>query len=373
MAGTWPESPSLSCLVSSFQPVSTRGVRSKTSTRFSWIETPGNSLNFRLRPTPQRSISSSSWRRGVHLSTEVLVGQITAVAELSDGRLLVVDRIGRQVLLYSARGQLLRKVTPEDCVPGTSWQPVDVSVRSDDSFVVINRPRGVFSFSEDGSCGEDWIPDFMPRRFPVVQDGLIWGGRQTWDYHEIEAVDQTGVVVDRRLRSTAYRLLISRFGAGGLVVEGDESLMVAYPFSPLVYRVSLKRPGAPPIPLGFRPSYYRPIDTDLTAEQNSDGRSAMAAVELVLSSYSITASLHKLDDNTLYVVYMNGFEEIDSPDRFGIHLMDYEGGPLALEGVVATVSTGLRLHGSGARLHFGARAGSFSSRIEPIACDLQVQ
>jgi len=89
----------------------------------------------------------------ITFTDSVLIGSISGLDVLDDGRFVALDRQGAEVHLIDASGRHLGMLDARDCDPGADWRPMNVIVLDDDSIVVtgLSSPRPA-RFHADGTC-----------------------------------------------------------------------------------------------------------------------------------------------------------------------------------------------------------------------------
>lgn len=297
--------------------------------------------------------------RIVELSSEVVVGQVASLDVGGDGAFLVVDRPGKAAYVFGPEGDLKSTLDPRPCIPGANWSPAQGLFRADGSILIANSGRGLFYFGPDGICIEKSIPAFSrPRFMSTDAEHRIWGQRALTTGYEVEVSSPDGEVVASMLAATRFKNIISRMGAGGLVVDEGGIVYMAFPFSPVVYRSD---PAVESIQsLGYRPAYFRPLEQDLADSKNVTGATAMTELQTLMAASSMTVMLERLDEDALLVVYANQHFGPGEPTKaFGMHVMNTAGRSLISEEITVPIDR-----------VFGAVGGGRGYRIDPPRADV---
>ena len=290
----------------------------------------------------------------IFLTDEILIGSIGQLdVDYERQKLLVLDRVGNSVILYSYSGELLAALSPEECRPGTSWRPNSAQFRQDGSISVTLQGAGIFYFDEDGKCLDAIMEYFPPRFMAFDSGGEIWGFRARRDGYSLELAKSTGELKHEAAWGSAFRVLMSRQGTGGLEVDNSGRVFIAFPFDHAVYRYDVKKQDVEA--LGPQPSYYRALQEDLQESKNMDGREAMRAIQQMKRSTSLTHRLLMLDENALMVIYLNMYELPSRVEKsIGINVLSTEGEPLVSEEIQTSTM-------------FAAASGGYAFTIEQPA------
>ena len=83
----------------------------------------------------------------------LLIGFIEQVDVDSNGRLLITDRIGKQVLLFDSTGTLLASLHPSTCHPAFPFSP-SAAVFGNDEFIFVKNNSGGYwgyQFTAEGA------------------------------------------------------------------------------------------------------------------------------------------------------------------------------------------------------------------------------
>ena len=110
----------------------------------------------------------------------LLIGNIEQVDVDSNGRLLVTDWIGKQVLLFDSTGTLLASLDPSTCHPAFPFSPGAAVFGNDEFIFVTNSSPGYwgYQFTAEGACLGRADRSFnSPRFIDVDPEGVIYGVR----------------------------------------------------------------------------------------------------------------------------------------------------------------------------------------------------
>ena len=111
------------------------------------------------QPADSVRLAHFQWVRTITLSDldavhpdSLLIAEIKSLDVAPDGRMLVVDLIGRQALLFDPDGKLLALLDPSVCHPGFEVRPVNATFSGDQSIFLNNAGPWGYRFTSEGSC-----------------------------------------------------------------------------------------------------------------------------------------------------------------------------------------------------------------------------
>lgn len=264
----------------------------------------------------------------IQLSHETTVGAINHLDFDENGRLLVTDQIGSQVLLYDSTGQLLSELSPDPCDPGFNWIPYEARFYPDGSILVTNGGPWGYRFSSKGDCIGPMDNSFIaPQLYDIDKNGNIYGVYKENSYY-IKKMNTNGEEIKRSEYESAFANLFGQLGSGGLVCDDEGFVYLALPFSPYIRKYDSE--GRFIGKIGWRPHYYEEIEQDIPylAEPGQIHR----AIQQVIQHKSITIDLFLLDKNALLVLYRNGYKaKRELNKEMGIVVISTNGIPLIKE------------------------------------------
>ena len=82
----------------------------------------------------------------------LLLGTIDHMDVDPDGRILVVDQRGKQILLFDSTGALHASLDPAACHPGFDFYPLSAHFGGDSFIFIQNAGPWGYRFTADGGC-----------------------------------------------------------------------------------------------------------------------------------------------------------------------------------------------------------------------------
>ena len=155
----------------------------------------------------------------------LLIGFIEQVDVDSNGRLLITDRIGKQVLLFDSTGTLLASLHPSTCHPAFPFSP-SAAVFGIDEFIFVKNSSGGYwgyHFTAEGACLGRADPSFSsPRFIDVDPEGTMYGvGAGPPTKRVLTRMNSAGkVLAEFPLPPVEFPNSEYRFGQGGLIADG---------------------------------------------------------------------------------------------------------------------------------------------------------
>jgi len=160
--------------------------------------------------------------------------------------------------------------------------------------------------------------------FALSADSSLFASRVSQESWHLLRFGTTDSEVDTLFTGVPTRLSF-RFVGGGLVLGTGNDLYLAGTHSPFVYRYRDGRFEK----LGYTPSYYRPIQEDLTAEEQQNVDALMERLSDINRSSSATGWLYQLNEEFLVLRYMRVEDESSEMQNPGaLHIMDLDGNPI---------------------------------------------
>lgn len=271
-----------------------------------------------------------------HLAFEdsVILGYLSHVRAREDGTFLIVDMPGRSAHLFSASGELVRTLDPTECDPGVNWMPRGGAFLSDGHIVVTNNDaRSTVRFTADGVCDRFVEPQgSVADDVAPLADGSFLTHEESFEEHWLAERDPDGNEIRTFGHSSEFVNLNYRMGASNfLVAYPDGRVLIGLPHAsaPTLYRSG----GTAGSPLYDPPAYVRPLDEDIRDTRGMSQDEMISEMRGFFSGYTLITSIFALSDESLMVVYRNGFRDAEDEDFFGVHVSDLEGRPLTPDAV----------------------------------------
>jgi len=164
--------------------------------------------------------------RDVQLSTQrdALIGRVTDLVIASDGRIIVADDMGRQVLMFSPEGKFLRRIGRFGDGPGEYHSPSLVTVDPEQNIYVFDPTLAkVFIFDAEGNFKRLIFTREFVSRMAATSSGVYLQEFTFQGRNSIFQYDTTGKLI-RTFSSIPenFRELLMRLSAGGGLVADDQ-------------------------------------------------------------------------------------------------------------------------------------------------------
>lgn len=283
-----------------------------------------------------------------HIAFEdsVILGTISHARAREDGTFLLMDMRGRSAHLFRPSGELLRTLDPTECDPGVNWMPRGGAFLSDGRIVVTNNDaRSTLRFTADGSCDRFIEPQgSVPDDVAPLSEGSFITHEESFDEHWLTERDPDGTEIRTFGHSTEFVNLNYRMGASNFLVAfpgGRVVIGLPHASAPTLYQTGDTEGSQ----LYDPPSYVRAIEQDIRDTRGMSPDDMMSEMRGFFSGFTLITSIFALSDETLMVVYRNGFRDAEDEDYFGIHISDLDGRPLTPE----FVTLAARIEGSDSR------------------------
>ena len=155
----------------------------------------------------------------------LLIGFIEQVDVDSNGRLLITDRIGKQVLLFDSTGTLLASLHPSTCHPAFPFSPTAAVFGNDEFIFVKSSSPGYwgYQFTAEGAClGRADRSFSSPRFIDVDPEGMMYGvGAGPPTKRMLTRMNSAGkVLAEFPLPPVEFPNAEYRFAQGGLIADG---------------------------------------------------------------------------------------------------------------------------------------------------------
>ena len=243
-----------------------------------------------------------------------LIAAINHIDVDSNGRILVTDRIGKQVLLFDAAGTLLASLDVSICHPGIVFGPKEARFMGSESIIVLTTNSGLwgYRFTSVGQCLGRMDRSFSSPRFLDVDPTGALFGAYVWPEMELKQMSSAGRAVrEISLQPSDFPNASHRFAGGGLIADGVHLFYASGPDTEILKYDSagtvLKR-------IAERNRWFRRPRRDMPA----DAAQFMAAMKDWRAT--TVSSLLELTPETLLIQYSNrergGGYQVFSKDGF---------------------------------------------------------
>ncbi len=142
------------------------------------------------------------------------------------GRILLVDQISRQVLLFDSTGTLLASLDPTACHPGFTFHPITAHFGGDTFIFIQNSIPWGFRFTSEGDCLGSTDKDFVGDRFfDIDPAGTLYGsypGRPDPTQRTLRRMSSTGEKLEEfPMPPSKYPVATKGVVGGGLIADGE--------------------------------------------------------------------------------------------------------------------------------------------------------
>lgn len=283
----------------------------------------------------------------IQLDNRIPIGSVGYLDVSSRSDFLVVDPIGKQVILYNANGMVKKVLSVSSCNPGISWNPEKAFFRPDGSILVANGsyPWMIF-FSLEGECQRTSRINQYARNYCVTNDKIYVLTMDRLDM-QIKEYDYWGSIV-RTLATLPKRYpnIDTRSDFNGLTCT-QSHIYAAMASSPDLFEYDFH--GRLTNLIRIIPSYHRTITRDADVEISTDIRALMAAFEEINKNKSVTYSVMNLDTGKIVMQFLNGESQ-----KYGVQVIDINSRSRDHQGEIRT-----------SRLFFQAMSGRLYAIIQP--------
>ena len=231
----------------------------------------------------------------------LLIGFIEQVDVDSNGRLLITDRIGKQVLLFDSTGTLLASLHPSTCHPAFPFSP-SAAVFGIDEFIFVKNNSGGYwgyHFTAEGACLGRADPSFKsPRFIDVDPEGTMYGvGAGPPTKRMLTRMNSAGkVLAEFPLPPVEFPNYEYRFDQGGLIADGTH---IFYASAGTLDILKLDPNGTEVDRISKRNSWFSSPNKDIPAD-------AWQVFEAMKDHRGTTiVSLFELTDQTIMVQYID--------------------------------------------------------------------
>ena len=242
------------------------------------------------------------------LPEELLIAQIKNLDVAADGRLLVVDRLGRQAFVFDPHGNLKAALDPSVCHPGSGAMPIHAKFVGDESILLsMSGPWG-YRFTADGGClgrvDEDFELESNPGLLDTDARGGLFGVYRYPDKQVARLMNASGkALAEFELPQSDYPNATYRLSMGGFVVD-ERYQFYAGVVEPHILK--LTRDGMVVDRISHRTSWFRDVSEDLPDLDRGNRAALMQAGGQLMMSSTLASGLFELSDATIMVQYSNG-------------------------------------------------------------------
>ncbi len=267
------------------------------------------------QPADSEQLAHFEWVRTIKLSDpngvhpdSLLISEIKSLDVGPDGRMLVVDLLGGQALLFGPAGELLVLLDPSVCHPGFEVRPVNARFLGSESIFLNNAGPWGYRFTSDGRCLGSVDTDYAMVVHSGFQDvdeqGDLFGLYRFPDKQVIRHMDTSGKTVSEFvLPPSAYPIAIDRIGMGGLVVDDSH---IFYAGSVEREILKLTRDGTVVARMSHRSRWFRDVRKDLPDPKTDGTQAFVTASGALFGNTTLIVDLFELSSETLLVQYSNG-------------------------------------------------------------------
>ncbi|MYJ54880.1 MAG: hypothetical protein F4096_00390 [Rhodothermaceae bacterium] len=232
-------------------------------------------------------------------SDTLLIGNIEQIDVDSNGRLLITDRIGKQVLLFDSTGTLLASLHPSTCHPAFPFSPTAAVFGNDEFIFVKSSSPGYwgYQFTAEGGClGRAERSFSSPKFVDTDPEGMMYGvGAGHPTKRMLTRMNSAGkVLAEFPLPPVEFPNAEHRFDHGGLIADGTH---IFYASVGTLDILKLDPNGTEVDRFSKRNSWFNSPNKDIPA----DFRKAVAALK---DPWGTTIwNLFELTDQTIMVQY----------------------------------------------------------------------
>lgn len=233
----------------------------------------------------------------------LLIGTIDHMDVDPAGRMLLVDRRGKQVLLFDSTGVLQALLDPTACHPGFQMFPLTAHFGSDAFIFIQNSIPWGYRFTAEGGCLGSVDEDFVAYRFfDIDPAGALYGsyrGRPDPQTRILRRMSSSGKTLEELpMPPSEYPNATRLVGGGGFIADGEH---LFYASAPEMDILKFSLDGVLLDRISRRGSWFRSPRQDLPSDVQGNIR------EFGNWSKDTTTNtgLFELTDQTLMVQYYN--------------------------------------------------------------------
>ena len=164
----------------------------------------------------------------------LLIGTIDHMDVDPEGRILVVDWRGKQVLLFDSTGALQASLDPVACHPGFTFHPLTAHFGGYAFIFIQNSIPWGYRFTADGGCLGSVVEDFVGDRFfDIDPAGTLYGsypGLPDRTQRTLRRMSPSGETLeDYPMPPSKYPNATQGVVGGGLIADGEHLYYASAP------------------------------------------------------------------------------------------------------------------------------------------------
>lgn len=237
------------------------------------------------------------------------IGEISRLDMSPEQNLLVLDRIGKELFLFTRTGQLIRKVNVENDEPGLKWNPQIAKFGANGSIIVrVDGSHNLFLFDKNGLFQRK-IPAIFPFQYlDFVMDvtGSIYGySLMPPDEFYVKKLNPAGeVIIKGGVFPKKYQNWFGRMTGEGnlLILDKMQNIYQVNECGPEIYKLSSDLTLLDTF--DRIPAYYRVMDSDIP-DLASNPMTALKQATRQLNSCTHTHSVYLFNDNLILLQYID--------------------------------------------------------------------
>lgn len=236
----------------------------------------------------------------------LLIGEVSAIDIGRDGRLVIIDEIGKQAILFEGNGAYITHLDASQCNPEVRFFPTGAKIKPDSHVLVLGTSPWGFLFDGNGQCKSTMSIEFTStRHYGLVVDDAdkMIGLYSTGTGQVLRFMDGFGRSLrEVKLSKSPAPGVDYRWRGGGLV-KTAKHLYFATPSSALI---QLDLEGLPVREFEFENRWFRQIKQDVPDPFDPDSRRLFRNLRRVDRNKSRVDNVLLLDDDLVMVQYHNG-------------------------------------------------------------------
>jgi hypothetical protein len=236
----------------------------------------------------------------------LLIGEVSAIDLGSDGRLVIIDQIGWQAILFEGNGAYITHLDARQCNPEARFLPTGAKIRPDSQILVLGTSPWGFLFDGDGQCKRAMSIEFAGTSHNDLAlenaDKMI-GICSMGTGQVLRFMDGFGRSIREVKLSESPAPGVDYRWVGGGLVKTTKHLYFATPSSALI---QLDLEGRPVRVFEFENSWFRQIKQDVTNPFDLDIPQLFRHLSRVGQNRSMVKDVLLLDDDLVMIQYYNG-------------------------------------------------------------------
>lgn len=236
----------------------------------------------------------------------LLIGEVSAIDMGSDGRLVIIDEISWQAILFEGNGTYVTHLDTRQCNPETRFFPTGAKIKPDSQILVLGSSPWGFLFDGDGQCKSTMSIEFtgIDHNSLVLENSDKMIGIYSMGTGQVlRFMDRFGRSIrEVKLAESPAPGVDYRWTGGGLV-KTTKHLYFATPSSALT---QLDLEGRLVRVLEFENPWFRQITQDIPDPFDPDFRRLDRHLRRVVRNRSMVDNVLLLDDDLVLIQYHNG-------------------------------------------------------------------